>query len=205
MRTLNELKGFARDAAALIAREQDLAAFEIYCSASEHRVARINYTADIPSRGLEEFKSLNANGFAIRIVMGRDPHETGNAATAGDLSLEAVRQALARARRSLVIDPHFPGLPAEPRKLAKPPTHAAPSDLVRAKDSALAEAAWQIVSTGIGAFERRVPLKLAHPGLVIGGDLSLIRDRIAIASSAFADIRVDESAHFVSSVTALVE
>jgi PmbA protein len=205
MRTLNELRGFARDAAALIARDQDLAAFEIYCSASEHRVARINYTADIPSRGLEEFKSLNANGFAIRIVMGRDPHETGNAATAGDLSLEAVRQALARARRSLVIDPHFPGLPAEPRKLDKPPTHAETSDLVRAKDSALAEAAWQIVSTGIGAFKRRVPLKLAHPGLVIGGDLSLIRDRIAIASSAFADIRVDESAHFVSSVTALVE
>ena len=205
MRSLNEMKRFARAAAALIARDQDLAAFEIYCSASEHRVARINYTTDIPSRGVEEFKSLNADGFAIRIVMARDPHETGNAAIAGDLSLEAVRDALARARRSVVIDPHFPGLPAEPRKLAQAPTPADASDLVHARDSALAEAAWQIVSTGIGAFERRVPLKLARPGLVIGGDLSLIRDRIAIASSAFADVRVDESAHFVSSVTALVE
>ena len=40
---------------------------------------------------------------------------------------------------------------------------------------------------------------------MIGGDLSLIRDRIAIGSSAFSDIRSDESAHFVSSVTALIE
>jgi len=205
MRTLNEMKRFARAAAALIGRDKELAAFEVYCSASEHRVARLNYTSDIPSRGVEEFKSINADGFAIRIVMARDRHETGNASVAGDLSLEAVRDALVRARRSAIVDPHFPGLPTEPRKLAAAAAREDASDLVRAKDSVLAEAAWQILSTGIDTFERRVPLKLARPGLIIGGDLSLIRDRIAIASSAFADVRTDESAHFVSSVTALAE
>jgi PmbA protein len=41
--------------------------------------------------------------------------------------------------------------------------------------------------------------------LIIGGDLSLIRDRIALASSAFGDVRVDENAFFSSSVTALIE
>ena len=205
MRTAAELRNFAREAVALLARERDLAGFEVYCSTSEHRVARLNYTSDIPSRGVEEFKSLNADGFALRIVMRRDPHETGSATEAGDLSLDAVRAAIRRARGSTVVDPHFPGLPAEPHKFAAKNGPVAASDLIRAKDGAISAAAWQIVGGAISAFESRAPLKLPHPGLVVGGDLSLIRDRIAIGGSAFAEIRGDESAHFVSSVTALVE
>lgn len=203
MRTTVDLKKFVREATALLARERDLAAFEVYCSTSEHRVARLNYTSDIPSRGIEEFKSLNADGFALRLVMRRDPHQTGSASEAGDFSLEAVRAAIRRARATTVVDPHFPGLPAEPRKLALAKEPA--GDLMRAKDGAIAAAAWQMIGGAISAFESGAPLKLPHPGLVVGGDLSLIRDRIAIGGSALADIRGDESAHFVSSVTALVE
>lgn len=207
MRSLNELRIFAREAAALLAREKDLAAFEVYASTSEHRVARLNYTSDIPSRGVEEFKSLNADGFAIRIALRDNPHATGHAAGAGDLSAAAVRDAIGRARRSIVIDPHFPGLPSGPRKLPGPPpgNDAGVGDLMRAKDAAIAEAAWAIVGGAIRTFNRRSPLKLAHPGLIIGGDVSLIRDRVAIANSGFDDIRVDESVHFRSSVTALIE
>ena len=205
MRTAAELKKFVREAAALLARERDLAAFEVYCSSSEHRVARLNYTSDIPSRGVEEFKSLNADGFALRLAMRRDPHETGSASEAGDLSLEAVRAALRRARTAAVIDPHFPGLPSGPHKLPPPKEHRPAGDLMRAKDGPIAAAAWSMIGGAITAFESGTPLKLPYPGLVIGGDLSLIRDRIAIGGSALAEIRGDESAHFVSSVTALVE
>jgi PmbA protein len=205
MRSAADLRNFVRAASALLARERDLAAFEIYCSSSEHRVARLNYTSDIASRGVEEFKSLNADGFALRLVMRRDPHETGSASEAGDLSLDAVHAAIRRARAATVIDPHFPGLPAEPRKFAPAKERAPASDLMRAKDAPLATAAWQMIGGAISAFESGAPLKLTHPGLVVGGDLSLIRDRIAIGTSAFADIRSDESAHFVSSVTALIE
>jgi predicted Zn-dependent protease len=204
MRSPNDLRKFVNEAAALLAREKDLAAFEVYASTAEHRVARLNYTSDIPSRGIEEFKSLNADGFMIRIVMRRDAHEIGSASTAGDLSLDAVRDALSRARRSLIVDPHFPGFATEPRRLGTARAAGA-SDLIRVNDGVLAKAAWQIVGGAIAAFEKRAPLKLAHPGLVIGGDLSLIRDRIAITNSSFDDIRSDGSAHFSSSVSALVE
>ncbi len=44
-----------------------------------------------------------------------------------------------------------------------------------------------------------------HPGLIIGGDVSVIRDRIAIFNSNFAEIRTDESAHFNASVTSIIE
>ena len=135
--------------------------------------------------------------------MRRDPHQTASAATAGELTTEAVREALARARRAAVVNPHFPGLPAQPRRFK--PTASGASELLRTGDSALAAAAWQIIGGAIGAFARRSPLKLPQPGLVIGGDLSLIRDRVAVTTSHFEDIRSDENAHFSASVTALVE
>ena len=205
MRSKTDLAQFLRAAMNELARETDLAAYEVYCSTSEHRVARLNYTSDIPSRGVEEFKSLNADGFAVRIVMRSDPHENGTSAIAGDLSLDALRIALKRARHSIVADPHFPAFPAEPpilpRGIAAPPSN----DLMRAPDRAIAEAAWKIIAGALAAYSRKAPLKLPQPGLVIGGDVSVIRDRIALTSSAFADIRTDQGAHFVSSVTALVE
>lgn len=203
MQSLTELKKFAQAASALIARDKTIAAHEVYCSSAEHRVARLNYTSDIPSRGIEEFKSLNASGFAIRIVLARDQHETGFAAIAGDFSTAAVREALTRARNASIVDPHFPGLPREHGNLHGPT--APVSDLVKATDGQLARGAWNILASALTAFEKGAPLKLAHPGLIIGGDLSLIRDRIAIAGSGFEEIRTDETAFFSSSVTAFIE
>ena len=55
MRSLAELKSFTHEAARILAREKDLASYEIYCTTAEHRIARLAYTSDIPSRGLEEF------------------------------------------------------------------------------------------------------------------------------------------------------
>ena len=199
-----DLKNFARAASALIARNKTIAAHEVYCASAEHRVARLNYTSDIPSRGVEEFKSLNADGFAIRIVTTRDSNEIGHAAIAGDFSLASVREAIARARAALVVDPDFPGLPVGPPKLEACAADGS-SDLIKATDAHLARGAWSILRGALALYERRAPLKLAHPGLIIGGDLSLIRDRIAIASSNFADIRIDETAYFLSSVSVLIE
>ena len=112
MRSLAELKSFTREAARILAREKDLASYEIYCATAEHRIARLAYTSDIPSRGLEEFKSLHADGFQLRIAMRRDPHEVGAASEAGDFTPDSVRDALRRARSAAVVDPHFPGFPA---------------------------------------------------------------------------------------------
>src|SRR5438477_9925325 len=95
---LNELKSFAREAKALLARENDLAAFEVYCSSDEQTVARLNYTSEIPSRGVEELKSLSADGFALRIVMRNDPHRSCIASEVGDLGARGVSYSLCRAR-----------------------------------------------------------------------------------------------------------
>src|SRR5580658_7684129 len=212
MRAAAELKNFVREARAMLARERDLAEFEIYCASAEHRVARLVYTSDIPSRGVEELKSHVADGFTLRIVMRRDAREIGTATEAGDLSLEALRAALVRARSAALIDPHFPGLPGMPRKLAPHsagPADAAAGDLMRAGDAALVEAAWRIVGGALEAFTTPAAaarvVEAAAPGLVLGGDVSMMRDRMALASSNFDDGRAEAGAHFTSTVTALIE
>jgi predicted Zn-dependent protease len=224
----SELKSFAREAAAIVTRDKDVAQFEVYCASGDNRIARLNYTSDIPCRGVEELKSHAADGFQIRIVTKRNAHEVGTTYEAGDFSVDAIRAVLARAHRQTIVDPHFSGFPAGPRKLGA--TKVEKSDLARASDAALVDAAWSILRGAIGAFARakhphrhvtepaRSQRKLRgvpppprenageeHAGLVVGGDVSVFRDRIALTNSNFADIRTDESAHFSSSVTALIE
>ncbi|MGD0120864.1 MAG: metallopeptidase TldD-related protein [Candidatus Binatus sp.] len=203
MRALAELKSFTREAARILAREKDLASYEIYCATAENRIARLSYTSDIPSRGLEEFKSLHADGFQLRVAMRRDPHEVGAAFEAGDFTADSIRDALSRARSAAVVDPHFSGFPAVPLgKLAA----SEKSDLARVGDSAIAAAAWDVLGGALAAFAKRpAQPRTEQPGLIIGGDVSVIRDRIAILNSNFAEVRTDESAYFNASVTSIVE
>jgi PmbA protein len=204
MRPLADLKSFTREAARILACEQDLASYEIYCATAEHRIARLAYTSDIPSRGLEEFKSLHADGFHLRVAMRRDRHEVGAAFEAGDFTSDSVRDALRRARSAAVVDPHFPGFPTVP--LDRKPASSEKSDLARVGDGAIAAAAWDVLDGALAAFAKRpVDARTEHPGLIIGGDVSVIRDRIAIFNSNFAEVRTDESAHFNASVTAIIE
>jgi predicted Zn-dependent protease len=202
MLSVAELKRFVSAAAKLLLRENDLGQFEIYAASSLNRIARLAYTSDIPCRGVEEIKSLGADGFQIRIAMRRDPHETGTATEAGDFSLEAVQRVLDRARRAAIVDPHFPGFPIDRKKLAARSTKV--SDLARASDKALATSAWQVIGGALRAFKDSGK-DGSGAGLVIGGDVSLIHDRIALGGSNLPEIRADESAHFMSSVTALIE
>src|SRR6202011_2809567 len=204
MRPAAELKDFVRAARALLGRERDLAEFEVYCAFAEHRVARLVYTSDIPCRGVEELKSHVADGFTVRIVIRGDAREIGTATEAADLSLEALRAALERARSAALVDPHFPGLPKTPRKLARA-TGALVSTLMRAGDDALVEAAWRIVGGALDAFTPSAAMRGQPPGLVLGGDVSIMRDRMAVASSNFDDIRAEPGAHFTCTMTALIE
>ena len=204
MRSLTELKSFTREAARILSREKDLASYEIYCATAEHRIARLAYTSDIPSRGLEEFKSLHADGFQLRITMRRDPHEVGAASEAGDFTSDSVRDAIRRARSAAVVDPHFPGFPAVP--LGRKPAPSEKSDLARVGDGKIAAAAWDVLDGALAAFAKRAAdPRTEHPGLIIGGDVSVIRDRIAIFNSNFAEVRTDEGAHFNASVTSIIE
>jgi PmbA protein len=197
-----EIRRFVAEAAPMLARNRDLAAFEIYCSSSEQIVARLNHTGEIASRGVEEVKSIAADGFALRMVMRRNPHETGSAFVAGDMSMDGVRLALRRAIGAAVIDPGFPGLPPGFKASAG---KSAAADLLNASHLTVARAAWGTLEGAAREFARRAPRQLNNPGLIIGGDFTLTRERIAATSSAPAGIHIDQDAYFTASITVIIE
>jgi len=199
----HNLREFVRTAAGWLARQKDLAAYEIYAQSGEQIVARLNYTSDIPSRGVEETKSLDVGGIALRVVLARDPHCIGTAALASDFTLGALREALERARRAALVDPRFKSLPADSRRLAG--TAATGGDLMRLRHLAVAGAAWQILRSALERFARAAMALPSAPGLIVGGDVTLTRERMALASSLMPEVRGDETAFFTSTITVLIE
>jgi hypothetical protein len=100
------------------------------------------------------------------------------------------------------------------------------------KNGRLVEAGWQVINEGLKAFSElekgpmpvdppvlapqaagkiklaeRVKVKRgpASLGLVLGGDMSVIRQRMAIASSRIPKVQMDETTYVTSFVTAMVE
>jgi PmbA protein len=197
-----EIRRFVADAVSMLGRQRDLAAFEIYCSSGEQIVARLNYTAEIASRGVEEVKSLTAEGFALRVVTRRNAHETASASVAGDLSMDGVKRALGQALGAMVVDPNFPGLPTASGPMRR--AGSGGNDLIGAAHLAIARAAWETLAGATHEYTRRAP-QLDDPGLIVGGDFTLTRERIAVAGSAIGGIRADQDAYFTASVTAIVE
>jgi PmbA protein len=203
MLTLERMREFARAAAAALARDRELADFEVYCSSSEQLVVRLNYTSDIPSQGLEEAKAESANGLAIRIVMRRNPCECGYAFEAGELSLAALRRALERARATAVVDPHFASLPSPAHG---PKVKARPASAVMAVGGELlVSAGWDVLYGAIRRFTRYAEAETHGHGFILGGDITLSKERVAVAGSRMPEASVDQHAHFRLALTAFVE
>jgi PmbA protein len=203
MAVLERLKRFAAQARAILARDGDVADFNFYCSACEQRVARFNFTSELACRGVEELKSDATQGFALRLVMRGDGPQVAEASVCGDLSLEEVAKALKRAKQTTVCDRYFPGLPAPP-PLRRPSARPEP-ELLRLSDAALAEAAWRTVEGALVEAARAEQTSGKALGLVLGGDISVGREEMALCSSRFEGVRADQDARFTASVAALVE
>jgi hypothetical protein len=201
MLTLQALRDFVAHAAPQAAHEPGLRQFEIYAQSGEQIVARLNYTSDLPSRGVEETKSLYSQGLAVRVLTTDDPPRVGNASRPGELNLMSLRAALAQARQDAVHDPHFRSLPAS---RAPVPAAAERPGLMGLTSLAVAGYAWRILRGALESFESRED-RSKPPGLIVGGDLTLTRDRIAVAGSRLSGIRSDESAHFTATITVLIE
>src|SRR5260370_15485816 len=80
-------------------------------------------------------------------------------------------------------------------------------------DAELGEAGWKVVSGGLRAFMASSRLAdlvpdeagLKRLGLILGGDVSIRQERIAIASSAMPEPQADDAAFISASTTGMVE
>jgi len=213
MVSLATLKRTAEEGLRYLRRQKDIQEAEVFVASNDDLTARVNYTSHIPCNGVEEPKSTSSYGLGVRAVF-QNPKgpRIGLGSEAGDLSLNGVKAALEKARRSAVHDPDFTTLPRpspERRTLSKYHDPSA-MDL---KDADLVHAGWRVLTHALDEFAKAGSLraqaqtgpKLRELGFIVGGDVTVLLERIAIGSTRLPKVQTDESTLIASFVTAMVE
>jgi hypothetical protein len=204
----------AAQAAFELARAQpDVHEAEVFVAANGTLLTRLNYTSHIPCNGVEEPKSVESYGLGIQLVLdGPAGRRIGFGSEPGDLGRGGAERALAKARHAAVADPDFVSLPrpgGTPRALAD---YHDP-ELMAVSDDRLVECGWTIVNGALRTFLNSSRLaglagsdqRLRALGLIFGGDVTILQERIAIASSHLRQVQTDESSLITAYVTAMVE
>ncbi|OGW68072.1 MAG: hypothetical protein A3H49_11710 [Nitrospirae bacterium RIFCSPLOWO2_02_FULL_62_14] len=214
MLSLTALKSTVQRALRLLAHAKDVREAEVYASSTGQLICRLNYTSQIPCNGVEEPKSAEHFGIGIRAVFnGTGAPRIGFGSEARDLSVKGIQRAIEKARHNAVPDPDFVSLPApEPAAAKKIPAYH-DRRIMEITDTALVDTGWQVVNEALKTFSSSDALaklagsrdNLAALGLIVGGDVSLFRQRVALASTRAPKIQTDESTFVASSITAMVE
>lgn len=214
MLTTNDLKRAAEEGLAYIEALDDIEEAEVYVSANGIMLTRLNYTSHIPCNGVEEPKSVVNYGIGVQAVFPGEggTKKIGFGSEMSDISLEGVRSALEKARQGASSDPEFVSLARPTGEKRKLVDYADPT-IMDIKDDDLAEAGWRVLNGGLRVFESSEsltnlvdrPEKLTELGLIVGGDVTFIQERMAIASTAMPETQTDESTLVMSFITSMVE
>ena len=213
MRTVDELARASEEALALVARQADVREAEVFVSSNSAVLARLNYTSHIPCNGVEEPKSTESYGLGLQVVfVTPDGPRIGFGSEPSDLSLVGAERALVKARRAAVADPEFVSLPARAAALRTLVDYHDPR-LMALDDAGLVEAGWKVTGGALRTFSASSRLAdlaqddegLRQLGLILGGDVTILRERMAIASTTMPRAQTDETSLITAFATAMVE
>jgi PmbA protein len=213
MRGVDELARASEEALALVARQSDVREAEVFVSANSAVLARLNYTSHIPCNGVEEPKSTESYGLGIQAVFDSpEGRRIGFGSEPSDLSPAGVERALVKARRAAIVDPEFVSLPA-PTGAARTLSDYHDPRLMALDDAGLVEAGWKIAGGALRTFSASGRLAelanddegLRRLGLLLGGDVTILRERMAITSTTMPRAQTDETSLITAFATAMVE
>ena len=213
MKSAAELARAVAEALEFAASQPGVLEAEVFAAANGALLTRLCYTSHIPSNGVEEPKSTASYGLGIHAAFtGPSGPRIGFGSEPSDLGVEGARRALDRARTSAVADPDFVSFPrpsGEPRTLVDYHDPA----LMALDDAALVQAGWTIVGGALRTFMASSKLAalagdeagLRRLGLILGGDVTVLQERVAVASTPMPRVQTDESTLITAFVTAMVE
>ena len=208
-----ELKRAVEEALRFLSGQPGIREAEVFAASNRSLLTRLNYTSHIPCNGVEEPKSTEMHGVGIQVVFDSpDGVRIGFGSEPSDLSVEGARRALDKARRAAVHDPEFRSLPYPTGERRTLVDYHDPA-LLAIGDERLVEAGWQVVTGGLRTFMASSRLaelaggeaELKRLGLILGGDVTILQERMAIASTRMPEAQTDESTLMTSFVTAMVE
>src|SRR5262249_10023417 len=214
--SMPDLAALARAAQAafeLTRAQRDVREAEVFVAANGMLLTRLNYTSHIPCNGVEEPKSVESYGLGIQAVFdGPEGPRIGFGSEPGDLGPDGAQRALAKARDAAVHDPEFVSLP-KPTGERRTLGDYADREVMHLSDDRLVECGWTIVHGALRTFLTSSRLAglagsdagLRKLGLILGGDVSIVQERIAIASTHLPGVQTDESSLITAYLTAMVE
>ena len=208
-----DLRRAVEEALAFVSSQPGIGEAEVFAASNRSLLARLNYTSHLPCNGVEEPKSTETYGLGLQVVFGT-PEEprVGFGSEPSDLSVSGARRALEKARRAAVHDPEFRSLP-RPASESRTLVDYHDPRLLAISDTLLVEAGWNVITGGLRTFTASSRLADLHPGeaelkrlgLILGGDVTILQECMAIASTHMPQAQTDESALMTSVVTAMVE
>jgi hypothetical protein len=212
VKNVKELEQSVKEALAFLKAQPDIKSALAFASANNRLWTRLNYTSHIPCNGVEEPKSTADYGIGIQIVMdGLDGRRIGYGSEGRDLSLEGIKLALEKARQGAVVDPEFHSLPQPTGEKRTLSNYHDPA-IMDITDEGLVETGWKVLDGAVNSFRSSQKLKDIAPqgalqdlGLIVGGDVTILQERMAVASYEMPNIQSDESASATAYVTAMVE
>ena len=209
-----DLRRAVGEALARLAAEPGVREVEVFAALNRALLTRLNYTSHIACNGVEEPKSTEMTGLGVHAVFdGPDGQPlVGFGSEPSDLTAEGARHALVKARQAAVHDPAFRSLPRPTGERRGLIDYHDPR-LMDVTDAELVQAGWKVVTGGLRAFMASSRLAdlvpdeagLKRLGLILGGDVTIRQERIAIASTAMPEPQVDDATFMSASTTAMVE
>ena len=210
---VGQLKRAVRDALAYLKTQPDIAEAEVFASANGNLTVRLNYTSRIPSNAVEEPKSLESYGLGIRVAVSTpDGLKTGFGSEPTDLSIEGVKRSLEKARHGAVLDQEYVSLP---KPTGGRPTLSRYHDpaIMRVGNNRMVRAGWQTVERALDVFSTSEdllnlagsPQGIRDLGVILGGDVVMLQERMAIGSYHMPRVQTDESTLIMSFTTAMLE
>jgi PmbA protein len=213
VRALDDLTRAAQQAFEIARGAPGVSEVEVFVAANATLLTRLNYTSHIPCNGVEEPKSVESYGIGLQVGFdGPDGRRLGFASEPNDLSAAGATRALDKARAAAVSDPHFVSLP-RPASTARTLGDYHDPLLMALPDERLVEAGWTVVNGALRTFLASSRLAELAPddeslrrlGLIVGGDVTVLAERIALVSTAMPRVQTDESTMISAFVTAMVE
>lgn len=211
MQDLKTLQNITHKGLELLKKEKGLIEGLVYASANERTIGRIYYTTHLPSTGLEEPKSDLDYGIAVEIWFEQDGKRlVGMGHESNDLTLDAVKRAIVKARRDAVEDRDFHGFLKKAELPSAKGTDKSPVSRVfeSSKESELlVKLSWKTIEGAIDALtpyanERKIsPEKLAF---ILNGDNFLIKERMSLSTTNGIE-DADETSIILSFITGMLE
>ena len=207
MQELSKLQEAAEQALKWVQAQDGVREAEAFVAANDVLLTRLDYTSHIPCEGVLEPKSTTAFGIGLRVAFDGGDLRLGSGQETGDLGEDAVRSAFDKARAGAVADPTFESLP---RPTGERRTLAAYHDpaLMEMPGEELVALGWETVENAMEAFEEGAAALQKPPadlGFILGGDVTVIQERIATAATHMPDVQTDETTLIMASLTAMVE